>query len=90
MGDITQIYDLFFKESFSIKQNVKDFLHHHLPVEIIEPLDLHTIELQKDASVNPDLQAHYSDLLDSVKRTDGNNLYIHILFSSTKVFRNLM
>ena len=80
MSDISNPHDKFFKESFSRRETASDFLRHYLPGKIAEALDLSSLEPLKDSFIDKKLQAHYSDLLYSVKLRDGQDIYVYVLF----------
>lgn len=72
-------HDKFFKETLGNVAVAKDFLHNYLPKEIMEIIDLDTLEPQKDSFINKELEERFSDLLFKVKinRREG---YICFLF----------
>lgn len=45
-------HDLFFKKTFSIRENAADFLQHTLAPELVEEMDLDTLTIEKGAK-NP-------------------------------------
>lgn len=70
--------DAFFKAAFSDKHVANDFLSTYLPKEVLEHVDLGTLELQKDSQVDEELQEQYSDLLYKVD-IDGKESYFYFL-----------
>ena len=80
MSNINNPHDKFFKETFSRPEIVRDFLQNYLPAELVNLLNLDSLELQKDNFVDDDLQEHFSDLLYKVQLHDGRFAYIYFLF----------
>ena len=72
-------HDLFFKETFGNVTTASNFLSNYLPPSLIEQIDLHTLEPQKDHFIEEQLKESFSDLL--FKTTiAGNEGYIYFLF----------
>lgn len=42
-------HDKFFRETMGNVSTAKEFLHHYLPKNILQVIDLDTIEVQKDS-----------------------------------------
>ncbi len=76
---ITNPHDKFFKEVFSEKKTAADFLANYLPADILQILDLETMEIRKDSFVDEELREFFSDLLYEVKLA-GSRAFIYILF----------
>ena len=72
-------HDRFVKESLSLKENARSFLENYLPEEILNLVDLGSLEIEKDSFVAQDLQDYYSDLLYKV-RFSGHDGYVYLLF----------
>lgn len=72
-------HDKFFKETFSHKEVVTDFVNHYFPQEILDIIDVTTITLQKDSFIQKELEEYYSDLLFHVSfaRKEG---FLYFLF----------
>jgi predicted transposase/invertase (TIGR01784 family) len=72
-------HDKFFKETFGNVEVAKDFLNNYLPENIINIIDINTLEPQKDSFINEELQEVFSDML---FRVNINNKigYIYFLF----------
>lgn len=64
-------HDCFFRESFGRSEIARDFLRHHLPVGLLDDIDLATLAIGKDSFVSPELREAYSDLVYSVRCRDG-------------------
>lgn len=81
MSDLTNPHDKFFKETFGQIEVARDFLRNYLPVPVVAQLNLNQIQLEKDTFIDPHLKEHFSDLLFSVPRRDGNGLaFVYFLF----------
>ena len=81
MSDLTNPHDKFFKETFGQIEVTRDFLHNYLPAPVLAHLDLSQIQLEKETFIDPQLKEHFSDLLFSVPRRDGNGLaFVYFLF----------
>lgn len=81
MSDLTNPHDKFFKEAFGRIEVARDFLHNYLPAPVLTQLNLSQIQLEKETFIDPHLKEHFSDLLFSVPRQDGNGLaYVYFLF----------
>ena len=72
-------HDKFFKESFGDVAVAKDFLLHYFPQEVLQVLNLDTLEPQKDSFLTPELEESFSDLLFKVDICDGEG-YLYLLF----------
>lgn len=80
MNSLKHPHDRFFKDVFSRKEAVVDFLEHYLPNEIASHLELDSVDIIKDSFVDPELKASHSDMLYQVKWKTGFPVYIYILF----------
>ena len=72
-------HDEFFKAIFSKPENTAEFLRNFLPKEVVDVLDLDSLESVKDSLVGKELKSYYSDLLFTVKAGDDSG-YVYILF----------
>ncbi|EGQ26756.1 transposase [Sporosarcina newyorkensis 2681] len=72
-------HDKFFKETFGNVAVAKDFLHHYLPQNIMQVIDVNTLEPQKDSFINEELQENFSDLLFKVNINQREG-FIYFLF----------
>jgi predicted transposase/invertase (TIGR01784 family) len=79
MSELRNPHDLFFRETFSRPDVALDFLEHYLPAQVLQTVDLNTLELQKDTFVDPELREHFSDLLYRVEQADGEEAYVYLL-----------
>jgi len=67
MNTIISPHDKFFKLSLQEKQIAQDFFQHHLPQSLQDQMDLHTLHLESENFIDEQEQAHFSDVLYSVK-----------------------
>ena len=72
-------HDRFFKEAWSHAEVARDFLTYYLPANIVELLDIDTLELSKDSFVDKELSEYFSDLLYKVELRDGRAVYVYVL-----------
>jgi len=63
MDTINNPHDVDFRESFTRREIAQDFLRWHLPAELLEFVDLDSLEISKDSDVSKELRASYSDLV---------------------------
>ncbi|WP_077369179.1 Rpn family recombination-promoting nuclease/putative transposase [Anaerosalibacter sp. Marseille-P3206] len=72
-------HDKFFKETFGNVEIAKDFLNNYLPENIMNVIDVNTLEPQKDSFINEELQEGFSDMLFrvNINKREG---YIYFLF----------
>jgi len=78
-SELSNPHDRFFKEIWSREAIGQDFLRHYLPQEIVDLLDLDSLELTKDSFVDRRLRQHYSDLLYRLKFKDGRPGFVYTL-----------
>ncbi|WP_295389695.1 Rpn family recombination-promoting nuclease/putative transposase [uncultured Thiodictyon sp.] len=79
MDEIATPHDAFFRESFGRREVAADFLRQQLPAQLLDDVDLGTLEISKDTYVSTDLRSAYSDLVYRVRYRDGT-LTIYLLF----------
>ena len=73
-------HDKFFKELFSEKEEVTEFITKTFPKELIQNLDLNTLELENGSFVDEELQEHFSDLVYNCVYQGKISLKITLLF----------
>ena len=56
-------HDKFYKRVFSHKPTSRAFLEKFLPVEILDVIDLNTLEIESESFVTPELSEYFSDLV---------------------------
>ena len=61
--EIFNPHDKFFKETFSIRENVIDFLTGTFPPEIFKKLDLSTLTRDNNSYIDEELKEHFSDIV---------------------------
>ncbi|MBF0477456.1 MAG: Rpn family recombination-promoting nuclease/putative transposase, partial [Deltaproteobacteria bacterium] len=80
MANSTKHHDRFFKEVFSDRDVAQDFLRHYLPAQVLNLLDLDTMETTKDSFIDERLRAHFSDLIYQIKMKLPQQAYVCLLF----------
>ena len=60
--EIFNPHDKFFKETFSIRENVIDFLTGTFPPEIFKKLDLSTLTRDNSSYIDEELKEHFQIL----------------------------
>ena len=77
-------HDAIFKTFLNHPATARDFLRLHLPASLQKLCDLKTLQLESGSFIEDDLRAYYSDVLWSVKTTDGDGyIYVVIEHQST-------
>ena len=77
-------HDAVFKTFLHHPETARDFLQIHLPASLCELCDFQTLKLETDSFIEEELRAYYSDVLWSVKTTDGDGyIYVVIEHQST-------
>jgi len=61
--EINNPHDRFFKETFSLRENVIDFLQGTIPGDILKKLDLSTLTLDNNSYIDKELKEHFSDIV---------------------------
>ncbi|MFO1432788.1 MAG: Rpn family recombination-promoting nuclease/putative transposase [Candidatus Competibacteraceae bacterium] len=84
-SELSHPHDRFFQEIWSREAIGQDFLRHYLPQEIVALLDLDSLELTKDSSVDRRLRQHYSDLLYRLKFKDGRPGFVYFLLEHSRL-----
>ena len=73
-------HDRFFKQLFSKKAEISEFVAKTFPQEIVSKLHLDTLEIDKTDYIDQKLRASYSDLVYNCKYGDNTDLKISLLF----------
>ena len=77
-------HDALFKLFLRQPETARDFLAFHLPAPIHALCDMKTLKLESSSFIDDDLRESYSDVLWSVKTTDGDGyIYVVIEHQST-------
>lgn len=79
MTTVINPHDKLFRETWSDPANVRSFLQHYLPAEVLTLTDLESLEICKDSFVEKELREYFSDMLYKVKFYDSPG-YVYILF----------
>jgi len=80
MTEIINPHEKFFKEVFMRREPAEAFPRHYLPENVVELLDLDSLEYTKDSFVNGHPKEYFSDLLFVTYFKDGSPGYVYILF----------
>lgn len=67
---MTVTHDKVFKTFLNDVQTARDFLSIYLPKRLLQLCDLTTLHLETNSFLDPELRAHYSDIVYSVEVTD--------------------
>ncbi len=76
---IQNAHDRFFKNTFGNVAIAKDFLNNYLPQNLINLVDIDTLEPQKDSHVDEEFKESFSDLLFKA-RINNKEGYVYMLF----------
>ncbi|MCB1158575.1 MAG: Rpn family recombination-promoting nuclease/putative transposase [Leptospiraceae bacterium] len=74
------IHDKLFKATMSDRENALDFFRSYLPAELLENLDLNSLNLEKGSFIDDSLKEGFSDTLYRVGLKSGEEAYLYILF----------
>lgn len=80
MAELSKPHDKFFKRVFTRKETAADFLRNYLPDNIVDLMDLDSLEYEKDSFVDEELSESLSDLLIKVSMQESGAGYVYILF----------
>lgn len=72
-------HDATFRQFLTHPEVARDFLDIHLPAELHAICDLSTLKLESGSFVEDNLRQYFSDVLYSLKTTDEDDGYIHVL-----------
>ncbi|MDL4454930.1 Rpn family recombination-promoting nuclease/putative transposase [Klebsiella michiganensis] len=72
-------HDATFRQFLTQPEIARDFMDIHLPAELRAICDLSTLKLESGSFVEDDLRQYFSDVLYSLKTTDGADGYVHVL-----------
>ena len=79
MDKVINPHDKLFREIWSKKEYAKDFFINYLPKDILELIDLDSIEISKDSFIEKELKDYFSDLLYKANFSNEPG-YIYFLF----------
>ena len=71
-------HDALFKQFLTHPETAKDFLEIHLPPAFLKVCDLSTLKLESGSFIEEDLRPYYSDVLYSLKTSQGDG-YVYSL-----------
>lgn len=77
--EIQNPHDKFFKETLGNVETAKDFITNYLPEQLLNIMDINTLEPQKDSFINKELEENFSDLLFKVDICQQEG-YLYLLF----------
>ncbi|MEZ2578463.1 Rpn family recombination-promoting nuclease/putative transposase, partial [Buttiauxella ferragutiae] len=72
-------HDATFRQFLTQPEIARDFMELHLPTELRAVCDLSSLKLESGSFVEDDLRQYFSDVLYSLKTTDGGDGYVHVL-----------
>jgi predicted transposase/invertase (TIGR01784 family) len=72
-------HDEYFKKIFGKVKNAKSFIRDYLPLEIVNCLDLETLEVKPETFIDDYLKKYSSDILYEVKNTENRSVFIYTL-----------
>lgn len=76
---LTNEHDKFVKVALGIKEVIADYLNNFLPPELLDELDLSTLEPVSESSITEELSEFFADLIWHCKFKNGNTFEIGIL-----------
>ncbi|MBW1650417.1 MAG: Rpn family recombination-promoting nuclease/putative transposase [Deltaproteobacteria bacterium] len=85
MVDIKNSHDKLFKETLSDISNARDYFRHYLPANILNIINLDTLEIRKDSFIDEELKEFFSDMLYSVQFGKKAG-YIYLLLEHKSFF----
>lgn len=72
-------HDATFRQFLTQPEIARDFMELHLPTELRAVCDLSSLKLESGSFVEDDLRQYFSDVLYSLKTTEGDDGYVHVL-----------
>jgi predicted transposase/invertase (TIGR01784 family) len=76
---VSNPHDHFFRQIFSDQAILADFIENYLPRDVVDHLDLNSLELHKESFIDEDLQEHQSDLLCRIRQKNGEDAFLYLL-----------
>ena len=80
MTDVANPHDRFFRETFSRRATLQEFVRLYLPREVVRGLDLRTLAPIEGSFVDPELRLHVADLVCRATLSSGKPAYLYLLF----------
>ena len=87
---IHQAQDKFFKKSFGKKEVTKDFLLSRLPRDVLEKVDIDSLEKQNTSFVSEAFRAFHSDLVYRMNTKGDGNGYVYLLIEAQSASHEFM
>jgi len=84
-GSLPNPHDAFFKQAFSRREVVVEFLERLLSADILRELDLDSLRQVNASYVDDDLRQAHSDLVYTVQLRDGTEAVVYMLFEHKSV-----
>jgi predicted transposase/invertase (TIGR01784 family) len=78
--EINNPHDKFFKEIFSKRKNVRDFIEKFLPEEIVSRLKLSSLKPDNNSYIDEKLKEYFTDLVYDCPYNENHEIIIAILF----------
>ncbi len=76
---IINTHDKFFKETFSKKEEAQDLILHILPANLINKINLNSLELDETSYIDEELKENFSDIAYNCKYDGKTNIKISFL-----------
>jgi predicted transposase/invertase (TIGR01784 family) len=89
INNLANPHDKLFRAVWSNPENAAGFLKHYLPENVLQVLDLASLEIAKDSFIEKDLKDYYSDILYKVMLAGKPAYlrgYIYVLFEHKSYF----
>ena len=89
INNLANPHDKLFRAVWSNPENAAGFLKHYLPENVLQVLDLSSLETAKDSFIEKELKDYYSDILYKVMlagKPDHVRGYIYVLFEHKSYF----
>ena len=78
--NIQNPHDAFFKELFSVKENVIDFIQGVFPAEIKSRIDFESLALDNNSYIDEELQESFSDIVYNCRYSGKTEITLSLLF----------
>ena len=89
-SEVQNLHDAFARESLSKPEVARDLVKNYLDKELVDLLDLSTLEVVKDSFIDGKYKEHFSDCLYKIKTKDNEEVYIYTLVEhKSSVDRNV-
>ena len=76
---VSKPHNDFFESVLSTKDSAVNFFKNYLPADILNLLDMKTLQIKKDSFVQKELKQFYSDILYQVA-SKNDKAYLYLLF----------